>query len=93
MAMWLGCWKDRRDTPFNFKWPDEPICALGVFFLYDKAKADKLNLDDKLRNMERVLNVWKCRKLTLIGRINIVKTLALSKLILFRLVTFMYHLM
>ena len=90
--MWLGCWKDRRDTPFNFKWPDEPICALGVFFSYDKAKADKLNFDDKLRNMERVLNVWKCRKLTLIGRINIVKTLALSKLILF-LLTFMYHLM
>ena len=84
-AMWLGClgcWKDRRDTPFNLKWPDEPsYCALGVFFSYDKAKADKLNFDDKLRNMERVLNVWKCRKLTLIGRINFVKTLTLSKLI------------
>ena len=80
-AMWLGCWKDKRDTPFNLKWPDEPICALGVFFSYDKARADKLNFDDKLRNMERVLNVWKCRKLTLIGRINIGKTLALSKLI------------
>ena len=31
--------------------------------------------------MEKVLNAWKCRKLTLVGRINIVKTLALSKLI------------
>jgi len=31
--------------------------------------------------MEKVLNAWKSRKLTLIGRINIVKTLALSKLI------------
>jgi len=31
--------------------------------------------------MEKVLNAWKCRKLTLIGWINIVKTLALSKLI------------
>lgn len=57
-ALWLGCWKNRRDTPFNFKWPDEPICELGVFFSYDKAKVDKLNFDDKLRN------VWKCRKLT-----------------------------
>ena len=80
-AMWLGCWKDRQDIPFNFNWPQEPICALGVFFSYDSPKADKLNFDDKIRNMEKVLNVWKCRKLTLIGRINIVKTLALSKLI------------
>ena len=31
--------------------------------------------------MEKVLNIWKNRKLTLIGRINIVKTLGLSKLI------------
>ena len=78
--MWLGCWKERHDTPFNFKWSYEPISELGVFS-YDKAKIDKLSFDDKLRNMERVLNVWKCRKLALIGRINIVKTLALSKLI------------
>ena len=31
--------------------------------------------------MEKILNIWENRKLTLIGRINIVKTLALSKLI------------
>ena len=80
-ALWLGCWKDRRDTPFNFKWPEDPICALGVFFSYNTLKADKLNFDDKLRSMEKILNIWKCRRLTLIGKINIVKTLALSKLI------------
>ncbi|KAL9968540.1 hypothetical protein ACROYT_G020647 [Oculina patagonica] len=80
-AMWLGKWKNRCDTPFNFKWPVDPICALGVFFSYDTTKADKLNFDEKLRSMEKVLNIWKNRKLTLIGRINIVKTLALSKLI------------
>ena len=80
-ALWLGSWKDRHDTPFNFNWPYDPICALGVFFSYNTLKADKLNFDDKLRSMEKVLNIWKCRKLTLIGKINIVKTLALSKLI------------
>jgi len=31
--------------------------------------------------MNKILNIWKNRKLTLIGKINIVKTLALSKLI------------
>ena len=80
-AMWLGQWKNRRDTPFNISWPVDPNCALGVFFSYDANKAAKLNLDEKLRSMEKILNIWKNRKLTLIGRINIVKTLALSKLI------------
>ena len=80
-AMWLGKWKDRSDTPFNFNWPVDPICALGVFFSYDTTKADKLNFDEKLRNTNKILNIWKNRKLTLIGKINIVKTLALSKLI------------
>ena len=69
-ALWLGLWKNRQDTPFNFNYPQDPICALGVFFSYDTPKADKLNFVDKLRNMEKVLNAWKCRKLTLIGRIN-----------------------
>ena len=77
----VGLWKNRQDTPFNFNYPQDPICALGVFFSYDTPKADKLNFVDKLRNMEKVFNAWKCRKLTLIGRINIVKTLVLSKLI------------
>ena len=30
-AMWLGQWKERTDTPFSFKWPKEPISAIGVF--------------------------------------------------------------
>ena len=79
--MWLGKWKNRSDTPCNFNWPVQPICALGVFFSDDTTEADKVNFDQKLRNMEKILNIWRKRKLTLIGKINIVKTLALSKLI------------
>ena len=79
-ALWRGLWKNRQYTFFIFNYPQDPICALGVFFFsYSTPEADKLNFDDKLRNMEKVLNAWKCRKRTLIGRINIVKTLALSK--------------
>ena len=72
-ALWLGLWKDRPDTPFNFNYPQDPICALGVFSSYNTPEADKLNFGDKLCSIEKVLNAWKCRKLTLIGRINIAK--------------------
>ena len=29
-AMWLGAWKNRTEKPFGFKWPHEPVLALGV---------------------------------------------------------------
>ena len=64
-AMWLSQWKNRRDTPFNISWPVDPICALGVFFSYNVTKAAKLNFDEKLQSMEKILNIWKNRQLTL----------------------------
>jgi len=41
----------------------------------------KLNFFDKLDNLKSCLSIWEKRKLTLYGRINIVKTLGLSKLV------------
>ena len=74
-AMWLGCWIDKIRTPLNFKWPKDPICALGIYFSYNTEHANKLNFEEKINNLEETL------KLTLLGRIDIVKTLGLSKLI------------
>ena len=53
---------DVPDTPFNISWPVDPICALGVFFYYDATKAAKLDFDEKLRSMEKILNIKKNRK-------------------------------
>ena len=80
-ALWLGQWKDNQDTPFGFKWPKDPILSLGVFFSHNQTDADELNFDAKIRDLEKSLQMWQRRKLTLYGKINIVKTLGLSKLI------------
>ena len=80
-AMWLGEWKDRTDEPFGFKWPKEPINALGVSFSYNQECANRLNFGEKIFNLEKTLNTWQRRNLTLYGKINIVKTLGISKLI------------
>ena len=80
-GMWLGSWKNNRETPFGFRWPRDPIKALGIFFSYDLHAATELNFIEKIRNLEKTLNSWKRRNLTLLGKINIVKTLGLSKLI------------
>ena len=52
-AMWLGQWKKRTDTPFGFKWPKEPICALGVFFSHNQLSADWLNFGEKIKILEK----------------------------------------
>ena len=80
-ALWLGCLKYCKQKPFGFKWPNEPILALGIYFSYDKKKSDKLNFEEKLAKMEKLLNIWKMRVLTLIGKITVIKSLALVKLI------------
>ena len=80
-ALWLGCLKYCKQKPFGYKWPDEPILALGIYFSYDKKKSDKLNFEEKLAKMEKLLNIWKMRDLTLIGKITVIKSLALAKLI------------
>lgn len=80
-AIWLGKWKNREDTPFNFKWSKESDFALGVHFSNCKWTGDKLNFYDKLGVLENTLNNCKRQKLTLWGKINIVKSLGLSKLI------------
>ena len=62
-------------------WPKEPILSLGIFFSHNRTLAEELNFGAKVRELEQTLNTWKRRKLTLYGKINIVKTLGLSKLI------------
>ena len=67
-ALWLGKLKDRKDKPLGFKWSENPILALGVYFSYDKVKSDKCNFEEKLEKLEKTLNIWRSRDLTILGR-------------------------
>jgi len=80
-AMWLGAWRNKTDIPYIFKWLQEPIQALGIFFSYNSDAANNLNFGQKIIKLKNTLKNWKRRKLTLHGRIRIVKTPGLSKLI------------
>lgn len=75
--MRLGKWKNREDTPFNVKWPKDSVFALGIHFSNSKKVSEKLNFYEKLDVLEETLNNWKRRKLKLLGKINIVKSVGL----------------
>ena len=59
----------------------EPVYALGVHFSYDLEVSEKKNFHEKLVSLKKTLNMWSRRDLSIYGKINIVKTLALSKLV------------
>ena len=78
-GMWLG--KDRacKLKALNVTWPDEPLKLLGVYVSYDVEACNILNYDKKLVKCKNILNWWLSRNLTLIGRIQIVKTFIISQ--------------
>ena len=82
-GLWLGTNKNRQHncTLYNMKWPLEPIRYLGIYIGHDSAKCDTLNFNDKLLQIDNVLKHAEKRTLTLFGKVCIIKSLALLKII------------
>ena len=55
------------------------IKTLGIFFDYHKQTRMNSNFTSILKSIKKTLNMWKWRGLTLLGRIQIVKTFAIPK--------------
>ena len=55
------------------------IEILGIFFSYNKKEAAKLNFESIFDSLKKKLNLRRWRNLTVLGRIQIVKTFAISK--------------
>ena len=67
-------------TPRDNYTGEGPIKILGISFHTDKEIMENVNYGEVLNRMEAVLKVWKGRKLSLIGKIEIVNSLVASKL-------------
>ena len=68
-----------REKKFN--WSSTEAKTLGMVFTTDKAKLFDLNLLTKMKEFEKCLEIWNRRNLTYIGRITVLKTFALPKII------------
>lgn len=69
-----------EDNYEDIDWTSESIKALGIHFGLDSEKIEKLNWENKLEKIEQLVKKWKRRKLTMIGRIQICKSLLIPKL-------------
>ena len=69
-----------HEKDFNNHRVCEIIKILGVYFGYDEKQRNDLNFRQTLKSIKKSINMWKWRNLSLLGKIQIIKTFAIPKL-------------
>ena len=59
-GLWLGAWKCGVgiDEPFGISWPRQYVTALGIAFPYNVRVRNKINFEERLAKLKKVLNIW-----------------------------------
>ena len=81
-GLWIGSYKHRQLSCniCNIRWPQKPIRYLGIYIGHNTSDCFKLNFEDKITSIDRVLSEAEKRNLTLFGKVCIIKSVAISKL-------------
>ena len=82
--MWLGSRKNsqlRYMRDRNFTWDPGIVTILGIKFCSNVNEIINLNYQNKLYEIDKLLMGWRKRNLTPYGKITIIKTLAISKIL------------
>ena len=77
-VMWLGAWRSRSDGPPGLTWVKK-MKALALFS--DTIPVEQDNCMPKINKLEKALNLWRTRSLSLLGRALIINILGFSKLL------------
>ena len=82
-CIWIGSKsgsKDQLCPEHNLIWNNETFDVLGIKFAINLEHMFELNFVDKFNAIKRLINKWSKRKMTVLGRITVVKSLLLSKI-------------
>ena len=82
-ALWIRSNVGKNEKLFpekNFQWPENKVKVLRVWISTDPTVTLNLNYTEKLEQIRNLLSCWEYRWLTLIGKIQVLKSLALSQL-------------
>ena len=83
-ALWIGSKKDcdlKLLPEKDFKWPKKKVKALGVWLSTDPNIIISLNYKEKIEKIRSILGCWNFRRLTLLGKITVLKSLVTSQLV------------
>ena len=80
-AIWLGGnTKPNIKLPRDIKFTDEPVKVLGVYIGKNLIECNSKIFEEKIKNMRKIIYSWRHRKLTLTGKIIILKSLVISQI-------------
>ena len=66
---------------FNIVWNPSQFKILRVWFTQDLKGCEQINYNEKLSEEKALFNIWSKRLITPLGRVAILKSLILSKLV------------
>ena len=81
-ATWIGSMCKSSNIicrEFNIDWEQKPLKILGVIFSPEVFDIWDHNLENVMKKVQSMIKIWSKRKLTLIGRITVIKSLMLSR--------------
>ena len=82
-ALWIGSMVGKKGKLLLEKFLNSlkiKVKVLGAWISTDPAVTLKLNYTEKVDKIRNILSCWEYRRLTLIGKIQVIKSLALSQL-------------
>ncbi len=80
-GIWIGTYKGSENIYEGISFKNEPIKCLGIYIGNDIKQCEQRNWQSKLNDFQKTLESWKTRKLSLFGKVQVVNSLAISKLV------------
>ena len=83
-VIWFGCENPPNTTylpHLPFEWNPKSFTILGVEFTTDLENITDINIQKKLIEMQKEIDNWSKRDLTPFGKVTVIKTLILSKIV------------
>ena len=83
-ALWIGANIGNDKIQLfgkELKWPKDKVKSLGLWISTDRELSASLNYNEKLKKVKEILRCWKYRRLTLIGKITVIRSLVVSQLV------------
>ena len=67
--------------PLGVEQVTKAVKIVGIYFTYDRVLSFKLNFETITKSLKKMLHRWNWRSLSLIGKIQIIKTFAIPKIL------------
>ena len=83
-VIWFGCQDENKPVfmpELNFDWNPEKFTLLGVEFTQKLDNISDYNIENKLGEIQRIINSWSKRDITPYGRVTVIKSLLVSKIV------------